>query len=256
MGYGLDDRGSIPSKDRKTFLYSTASRLVLGRTQPPTRWVPRALSPEVKRPGRENGHSPPSSAEIKNDGPIPPFPHTQSWHSATPLPQWSLPGGCITHRPSPTSHECLLLIASLSRTVFRVAFCLLNNTSRVITTSCCICTTIYESLHIFSPFQCPSVTSFPGVGEYLNRWIKMNYMVAILPLYYVQQRLQLTVAAGKTGHFAGGMLSFLSEALELYRSLLCDSLCSTWSEPIWDFHNVNTFNMQSQCRGCHFLSWS
>jgi hypothetical protein len=32
----------------------------------PIQWIPAALSPEVKRPGRED-HSPPSSAEVKNE---------------------------------------------------------------------------------------------------------------------------------------------------------------------------------------------
>jgi hypothetical protein len=31
--------------------------------------------PVVKRPGREAGHSPPSSAEVKNGGVIPPLPN-------------------------------------------------------------------------------------------------------------------------------------------------------------------------------------
>jgi hypothetical protein len=36
----------------------------------------------VKRPGREADHSPPSSAEVMNDGAILPLPHMPSWHSA------------------------------------------------------------------------------------------------------------------------------------------------------------------------------
>jgi hypothetical protein len=35
-------------------------------TQPPIQWVPGALCLQVKRPGREADHSPPSSAEVKN----------------------------------------------------------------------------------------------------------------------------------------------------------------------------------------------
>jgi len=38
----------------------------LGPTQPPIQWVPGALSPRIKRPGREANYSPPSSAEVKN----------------------------------------------------------------------------------------------------------------------------------------------------------------------------------------------
>jgi hypothetical protein len=38
-----------------------------GVTQLPIQWVPGALSPGVKRPGREADDSPPSSTEVKND---------------------------------------------------------------------------------------------------------------------------------------------------------------------------------------------
>jgi hypothetical protein len=48
------------------FLFAAASRPALGPTQPPIRRVPGALTPAVKRPGREVEHSPPSSAEVKN----------------------------------------------------------------------------------------------------------------------------------------------------------------------------------------------
>jgi hypothetical protein len=46
------------------FLFATGSRPVLGPTQPPTQWVPGALSLGLKRPGREADHSPPTSAGI------------------------------------------------------------------------------------------------------------------------------------------------------------------------------------------------
>jgi len=42
------------------------SRTVLAPTQPPIQWVPGGLSLQVKRPGREADHSPPSSAEVNN----------------------------------------------------------------------------------------------------------------------------------------------------------------------------------------------
>jgi hypothetical protein len=60
------------------FLYSMASRLALGRTQPPVQQVLGALSSRVKQLGREDDHSPPSSAEIKNGEAMPPVPHTSS----------------------------------------------------------------------------------------------------------------------------------------------------------------------------------
>jgi hypothetical protein len=66
-GYGLDGRGSNPGRG-KIFVFSKASRPALGTTQPPIQWVPG-----VKRPGREADRSAPSSAEIKNDGAIPPL---------------------------------------------------------------------------------------------------------------------------------------------------------------------------------------
>jgi hypothetical protein len=52
----------------------------MGPTQPPIQWVPGALSPGVKRQGSVADHSPPSSAEVKNGGAIPPLPHMSSWH--------------------------------------------------------------------------------------------------------------------------------------------------------------------------------
>jgi hypothetical protein len=36
----------------------------------------------VSQQGREADHSPPTSAEVKKYGSIPPLPHTSSWHSA------------------------------------------------------------------------------------------------------------------------------------------------------------------------------
>jgi hypothetical protein len=41
--------------------------MALGLTQPPIQWVPGALSLEVKWPVCEADHSPPSSAEVKNE---------------------------------------------------------------------------------------------------------------------------------------------------------------------------------------------
>jgi hypothetical protein len=49
----------------RIFLFTTASRMALGPTQPPIQWVRGALSLGVKLPGREADHSPPSSDEVK-----------------------------------------------------------------------------------------------------------------------------------------------------------------------------------------------
>jgi hypothetical protein len=64
---GLDDRGVgvLVPVGARIFFFSTSCRPPLGSTQPPIQWVPWALSPGVKRPGREADHSPPASAEVK-----------------------------------------------------------------------------------------------------------------------------------------------------------------------------------------------
>jgi hypothetical protein len=46
------------------FLFATASRPALGPTQFPFQCVRGALFPELKQPGREADHSPPSGAEV------------------------------------------------------------------------------------------------------------------------------------------------------------------------------------------------
>jgi hypothetical protein len=57
-------RSSSPGRV-KNFVFSTSSRPKLASTQPPIRWVLGALSPGVKRPGREADHSLPASADVK-----------------------------------------------------------------------------------------------------------------------------------------------------------------------------------------------
>jgi hypothetical protein len=68
----------------KIFHFSIVFRPTVGPTQPPIQWVLGTLSPWVKWPGSEAGHSPPSSAEVKKGGAIPPFPHMSFlpsfWH--------------------------------------------------------------------------------------------------------------------------------------------------------------------------------
>jgi hypothetical protein len=72
---GFDSRHEI-------FLYSTASRPALGPTQPLIQWALGALPAEVKRQGHVADHSPPSNAEVKNGGAIPPLPYMFSWRGA------------------------------------------------------------------------------------------------------------------------------------------------------------------------------
>jgi hypothetical protein len=77
MGYGLEGRVSILGRG-KIFLSSTTSRQTLGSTELPMKLVPWALSPGEKRQGREVDLSPPSNAEVKNGGAIPPLPYKSS----------------------------------------------------------------------------------------------------------------------------------------------------------------------------------
>jgi hypothetical protein len=65
-GLGVGWSGFESRQGLRIFLFTTVSRPVLGSTQPPIQWVPRALSLGVKRPGREADYSPSSSAEVKN----------------------------------------------------------------------------------------------------------------------------------------------------------------------------------------------
>jgi hypothetical protein len=63
---GWTTKGLMLSSGRvKNFLFSMSSWLALGSTQPPIQWAPGALSPGIKRPGREADHSPPASDEVK-----------------------------------------------------------------------------------------------------------------------------------------------------------------------------------------------
>jgi hypothetical protein len=67
------------------FFSSPLSRLALGPMQSPIQWVLGALSFGVKQQGSEAERSPPSSAQVKNCGAIPPIPHIVSWYSAQML---------------------------------------------------------------------------------------------------------------------------------------------------------------------------
>jgi hypothetical protein len=60
MGYGLDSHGWMSSRG-KIFVFSTASRVALEFTQPPTEW---AVSLGVKQQKQKADHSPPSSAKV------------------------------------------------------------------------------------------------------------------------------------------------------------------------------------------------
>jgi hypothetical protein len=65
MGWTIGVLGFDFRRGLGIFLFTTASRTVLGLTKPPIQWVPGVLSLGVKRPCREADDSLPSIAEVK-----------------------------------------------------------------------------------------------------------------------------------------------------------------------------------------------
>jgi hypothetical protein len=63
-------------------LFSIASRQFLGPSKPYIQLIPKCISPDINRQGREPESSLPSCAEVKNSGDIPPYPIMLSWYSA------------------------------------------------------------------------------------------------------------------------------------------------------------------------------
>jgi hypothetical protein len=74
IGYRLDDRCSIPSRDK---IYS-----LLHSVQTDSAAHSASYSTAVKGPGREADHSPPSIAGVKNGGPITPLSIMSLWCGA------------------------------------------------------------------------------------------------------------------------------------------------------------------------------
>jgi hypothetical protein len=70
----MDWKARVRFQPVEDFLFSSVSRQALGHRQPPIHWVSGDLLPGIKRQEREDNHSPPSSAEVKNCGAIPPLP--------------------------------------------------------------------------------------------------------------------------------------------------------------------------------------
>jgi hypothetical protein len=66
MGWTIRFLGFDSRQGLRIILFTTVSRTALGPIQSHIQWVPTALSPGVKLPGRDANHSLPSSAEVKN----------------------------------------------------------------------------------------------------------------------------------------------------------------------------------------------
>jgi hypothetical protein len=91
------------------FLFTTASRTALGPTQPPIQWVPGGLSLRVKRLGCKADHSPPSSAEVKEEMELYLHsPNTHSWRGAQ-LKIGTGGGGVYLQLTKPVSQRLVLL---------------------------------------------------------------------------------------------------------------------------------------------------
>jgi len=81
------DNLSTPGRCKDFLLFTTASRPVLGPTQPPIEWIPGCLSLGVKRPGHEADYTPPSSAKVKS-----------VWHCSSTLPFIFMVWCLVEHR--------------------------------------------------------------------------------------------------------------------------------------------------------------
>jgi hypothetical protein len=79
--YALDSQGLIPDRG-KIVIFSITYRSALWPTQPPSQWVPVAVSAGVTRQEREANQSPRSSAEVKNVGAILPLPQRDKFTSS------------------------------------------------------------------------------------------------------------------------------------------------------------------------------
>jgi hypothetical protein len=66
LGYGMGDPGFEYRQTHEMFLSSKTSRPVLGPTPPPIQWIPEFF-PKETWPGREVDHSPPATAQVKNE---------------------------------------------------------------------------------------------------------------------------------------------------------------------------------------------
>jgi hypothetical protein len=97
-----------------TFLFDAVSRPALGSTQPPSQWVPGALSLGIMRPGREADHSPPSSAEVKECAEL-------YLHSPIRLQAW-----CLVKHRGVTFYKSSCPSAWLSTTPRRRILCLIK----------------------------------------------------------------------------------------------------------------------------------
>jgi hypothetical protein len=79
LGYGLDDRGSIPGRGNEAIFFVTVSIPTLGPINPRIQWVPGTLSLWLKRLGPETDRSPTLVPCLRTRGAEPLPPNMSSW---------------------------------------------------------------------------------------------------------------------------------------------------------------------------------
>jgi hypothetical protein len=162
--YGLNNW--VSTADIKIFLFSTVSRLVLGPTQSPINLIPGALSPGIKRPWREDNHSPQYSAEVRNGGAIPQLSHMSSLRGTHGQPRFYL----STYRSRIFYDYCQSLIkipgnlSSLINAYFTDTF-FLNSTSQFINEELHTLDSSPDVIRMIKPRRARGAVNVEQIGE-------------------------------------------------------------------------------------------
>jgi hypothetical protein len=87
MGYKLDGWDSIPGRGKRFLTSAQRPVRFWGPLKRPIQLITWALLPGLKRQRSKADCSPPSNAEAKKGGAIPPLPHISSWRDALLIKQ-------------------------------------------------------------------------------------------------------------------------------------------------------------------------
>jgi hypothetical protein len=82
VGYRLDSQDLIPGRGKRFFSSSQHLDWFWGPASPSIQSVTGILSLGIRQLGLEADHFPPSNAEVKNGGAIPPLHHASLWRGA------------------------------------------------------------------------------------------------------------------------------------------------------------------------------
>jgi hypothetical protein len=127
-------------RELELLLFTTASRLALGSTQPPIQWAPAALTRQLKRSGREADDSPPSNGDVMN-----------AW-SYTSLPQYVLMAWCLLSNGYIFKlRDFVKHRDSFTFTLqFEVHTCCRTAPYRIVSTNFAVCTNSHVTKRVFS----------------------------------------------------------------------------------------------------------